>query len=108
MRHALAEQSLSAGDGQRAQSRAGGDDDRGRPQALARSTHDAIIAVRLQPFDAIEHERGAGRLRLFVQQRAQLMAGDPLGESGKILDPFGIGDLAAWRPSCSTTTTPSP
>ena len=54
-----------------------------------------MVAVRLEPFDLIEHERGAGRLRLFVQQGAELMAGDPLGETGKILDPFGIGDLAA-------------
>ncbi len=95
VRHALAEQFLGAGDGQPTQSRAGGDDDGGSPQALARSSHDAMVAVRLEPFDAVDEERGAGRFRLFVQQRAELVAADPLGKPGKVLDPFGIGDLAA-------------
>jgi hypothetical protein len=27
-----------------------------------------MVAVRLEPLDLIEHERGAGRLRLFMQQ----------------------------------------
>src|SRR5947207_14594174 len=56
MGHALAEKFLLAGDSQGAQRRAGGDDDRARPQPLARAVDDAVAAARFESFDSVEHE----------------------------------------------------
>ncbi len=95
MRHALSEKPFLPRDAEAAQRRAGRDDDGARAQGLGGAAHDAVLAVELERLDAVEQKFGAGGLRLLVQERAQLMAADTLGDAGEILDPFGIGDLAA-------------
>src|SRR5262245_43651657 len=95
MRYTFAEKSLLAGDSERTQRRPGGDASRRRPQRLARAVHDAVDAARFEPLDGVEHELDARRFRLLVQQWAERVAGDPVRESGKVLDLVRVDDLAA-------------
>jgi hypothetical protein len=54
-----------------------------------------VLAIRFQPLDGVEHELGAGQLRLLVQQGPELMSAQTLWKSWKILNPIGVDDLAA-------------
>ena len=81
MRHAAAEKLLLAGDPERTQRGTGGDDDRPRAQALARTANDVVRAAGFDRLDGVEHEFGARRLRLLVQQRPELVAAQRIAGS---------------------------
>ena len=93
--------------GRPTQSRAGGDDDRGSPQALARAAHDATVAVRLEPFDQSSTNSAPAASACSCSRGPSSWPAIPWGNPGK----FSIlSALAIWPPaaSCSTTATSSP
>src|SRR5437879_5911771 len=94
MRHALAQELLLARDSQSALARAGSDDHRHRLQGLRSAVNLELIIDSCQALDCVEDKFGTGRFGLLVEERTQLMAGDALGEAGKVLDPLGGADLA--------------
>src|SRR3954471_2100280 len=85
MRNALTQQLFLAGNAERTQRRSGGDDDGWSAQHFCRTVNDAVFAADLKPFDRVEHELGADRVRLFMQQRPQFVAANPLREARKVL-----------------------